>query len=145
MPSAFRAHFRTLCSALVCALSGALPLHAADLYSASAPVTDQSAEQRQEALRAALETVLVRVTGDRAINSWGDSDPILARASELVQRYGYERTEPTEELPAGLLLKASFDGRAVEAPNEADRVEASPTRFDTWQAFGFGAEAELQK
>ena len=115
MPSAFRAHFRTLCCALICALSGVLPLQASDLYSASAPVTDQSAEQRQEALRAALETVLVRVTGDRAINAWGDSDPILARASALVQRYGYERTEPTEEQPAGLLLKASFDGRAVEA------------------------------
>lgn len=114
MPRARSASFRAPFCALILALIAMAPAHATELYGATAPVADQSTEQRQEALRAALETVLVRVTGDRAINSWGDSDPILAKATALVQRYGYERTEPTEEQPAGLLLKASFDGRAIE-------------------------------
>ena len=108
-----RATCAAICAAL-CALLFGPQARAADLYSATVPVADQSAEERDAALRNALSTVLVRVTGDRQINSWGDTEPLLANARALVQRYGYERVPATETEPVGLKLIASFDGQAVQ-------------------------------
>ena len=92
-------------------LAAALPAAAVPvrgLYEASVPVSDQSPQLRDPALRRALSSVLVRVTGMR--------DPaaavsVLDRASVLVQGYGYEAAPGG----TGLRLRAQFDPRAVDA------------------------------
>lgn len=95
------------CALLVAALPAtAVPVRG--LYEASVVVPDQSPQHRDPALRRALQSVLVRVTGQR--------DPVAAasvveRASVLVQGYGYEAA-PTG---TGLRLRAQFDPRAVDA------------------------------
>jgi uncharacterized protein len=96
-----------VCALLVAAQpAAAVPVRG--LYEASVAVPDQSPQQREPALRRALQTVLVRVTGQR--------DPaaatgILDRASVLVQGYGYEAAPSGN----GLRLRAQFDARAVDA------------------------------
>jgi uncharacterized protein len=86
----------------------AVPLRG--LYEASVPVADQNPQGRDPALRQALQTVLVRVTGTRNLPEPAAST-LLARATTLVQGYGYEAA-PTGN---GLRLRARFDPRAVEA------------------------------
>lgn len=96
-----------VCALLVAALpAAAVPVRG--LYEASVAVPDQSPQQRDPALRRALHSVLVRVTGQR--------DPAVAasivdRASGLVQGYGYEAAPSG----TGLRLRAQFDSRAVDA------------------------------
>lgn len=110
-------------------------LHAATvsgLFTASAEVMDQSVEQRNQGLRRALADVLVRLTGDRSIHEWNDTEALLTQAPEMVQRYSFEKLPPPEaanapadaqpdatpELappePPAFRLHAVFDGRAVE-------------------------------
>ena len=99
------------------ALAGAMLLAAAPasavpvrgLYEASIPVRGQGPDAREPALRQALEIVLVRVVGTRALPT-GALD-LLSRASSLVQGYGYESIGSGRDLR----LRAQFDARAIEA------------------------------
>lgn len=95
--------------ALILASGAVSAAVARNLYEAGVPVADQAAETRGPALRAAFETVLVRVTGMRVLPA--EAAALLPRANEFVQGYGYEAA------PAGggLRLKAQFDARAVDA------------------------------
>lgn len=77
-----------------------------EAYQASVPVMSQAPEDRDEAMRRALATVLVRVSGDPSAAA---ADAILARATQLVQRYAYERDAERQ-----LRLMAAFDPQAVE-------------------------------
>lgn len=99
------------CIAALALLAASLPAAAVavrGLYEASVAVPDQSAGQREPALRRALENVLVRVTGQRHP---GAALGVLDRANVLVQGYGYEK----EADGKGLRLRAQFDPRAVDA------------------------------
>src|SRR5690349_3468583 len=78
------------------------------LYEATVPVKNQGPEAREPALQQAFETVLVRVTGSRALPP-GALD-LLPRASSFVQGYGYENSASGRELR----LRAQFDARAIE-------------------------------
>lgn len=80
------------------------------LYEARVAVADQSPQLRERALQQALEAVLVRVSGNRVLPA-AQATTMLARASSLVQGYGYE----TSAGGAGLQLAAQFDSRAVDA------------------------------
>jgi hypothetical protein len=82
------------------------PLPVLDPYEGRVPVPDQSADHREAGLRAALSQVLQRLSGELPPGS----DAIVARASQLVQRYGYEVDPQTRQLQ----LVAAFDRRAVE-------------------------------
>jgi len=76
------------------------------LYEAEVPVEDQGAEQRQQALREALEEVLNKVAeAQRAPVDPARIDAALEKAERYVQQYRY-----TEE---GLWVL--FDRRAVDA------------------------------
>lgn len=103
----------TACLALAAAwLAAAAPAHAVPvrgLYEAAVPVADQNPASREPALRAALAAVLVRLTGSRDLPA--GSDAVLQRASALVQGYGYDAAPSGK----GLVLRAQFDPRAVEA------------------------------
>ena len=99
------------CFAALALLAATLPAAAVPmrgLYEASVAVPDQSPGQREPALRRALESVLVRVTGQRHP---GAALGVLDRANVLVQGYGYEK-DPDGK---GLRLRAQFDPRAVDA------------------------------
>jgi hypothetical protein len=86
--------------------AGAVPVRG--LYEASVPVRNQRPDQRDAALRQALETVLIRVTGSRRLPP--EAADLLSRANSLVQGYGYESPGAGRELR----LRAQFDPRAVE-------------------------------
>jgi hypothetical protein len=79
------------------------------LYEASIPVRSQAPELRDAALQQALETVLVRVVGTRALPQ--AARDLLPRASSFVQGYGYESSGAGRDLR----LHARFDARAIEA------------------------------
>lgn len=79
------------------------------LYEASIPVRNQGAELRDGALRQALEIVLVRVVGTRALPP--AALDLLPRASSFVQGYGYQSAGGGRDLR----LHAQFDARAIEA------------------------------
>jgi uncharacterized protein len=104
--------------ALCLALAGALSATAFDaravtvrgLYEASIPVRSQAPELREGALRAALEIVLVRVVGTRALPQ--PALDLLPRAASLVQGYGYESVAGAGR---DLRLRAQFDSRAIES------------------------------
>jgi len=96
---------------LLAAASPAFAIPVPGLYEARVPVADQNPALREQALRQALTTVLVRLTGSRELPNGPAAQPILARASSLVQGYGYE----TPDTGTGLLLHAQFDPRAVQA------------------------------
>src|SRR5688500_18507192 len=100
------------------ALAGALFATAFDaravavrgLYEASIPVRNQSPDLREAALRQALEIVLVRVVGTRALPQ--PALDLVPRASSLVQGYGYESAAGGGR---DLRLRAQFDARAIES------------------------------
>ncbi|HET9679273.1 MAG TPA: DUF2066 domain-containing protein, partial [Gammaproteobacteria bacterium] len=104
------------------------PANAADasLFQASVPVADQSAAARDEALRNALEVVLVRVTGNPLVASSSAAASLLDNAAHYAGSYHYEQRIPASvqtqaqvgELAAEpepvLHLSASFDPAALE-------------------------------
>ncbi len=101
---------RTLSSLLgvVLVLALAVPCAAEDgasLYEAEAEVTNQSPEQRRQAVREALGKVLDRLSGEHDAAIAGKSrEQVLNRAEHYVQQYGY-----TEQ---GLWVR--FDRRALD-------------------------------
>ena len=97
-------------AALLLASAGAPAVAVRGLYEAAVPVADQNPQSRDPALRRALQIVLFRVTGTRELPPEAES-ALLGRAPTLVQGYGYEPTASGQ----GLLLRAQFDARAIEA------------------------------
>jgi hypothetical protein len=84
---------------------GAQALTRAELYQATAPVTDRSEAAQTAAFQAAMKVVLVRVTGRRS----ADEDPALAPLVAVARRYVQQyRTAPDNQ------LWVSFDGSAIE-------------------------------
>lgn len=77
------------------------------LYDATVPVADQSPRLREQGLRQALETVMIRASGLRDFSS-STGAPLLERTNTFLQGYGYESGA------GGLQLKARFDPRAVD-------------------------------
>lgn len=67
-----------------------------DLYVGEAPVADQSAEARAEALEEALGQVLVRASGDPDILEREAAADLLSYTSNWVLSYGYEEVEKEE-------------------------------------------------
>lgn len=92
MPKIF---LRTL---LVCiALVYGMPLYAVEvrgLYEAEVPVTAQDATQRQDAMRAALAEVLVKVTGNRNVGSVPGVTELVSNAPQYAQQYVYRAAPP---------------------------------------------------
>ncbi len=80
-----------------------------DLYRAEAPVQSQEPAAREQAFRAALEAVLIKVTGSRDIAGQPAAEPLLASASNYVQQFGYRNRG------AGTALDVVFDSAAVDA------------------------------
>ena len=88
------------------------PLAAASpLYEAEVPVADQSAAVRNQALRSAMTEVLVRVSGNRAVERQPGVFDLLSDPAPYVQQFGY-RPAPVAEAPWRLWVR--FDGSGLE-------------------------------
>ena len=101
--------FLALAFVLLAAAFPASAVPVRGLYEASIPVRNQGPDAREPALRAALETVLVRVVGTRELPQ--PALDLLGRASSFVQGYGYDSSGSGRDLR----LRAQFDARAIEA------------------------------
>ncbi|MCF6323605.1 MAG: DUF2066 domain-containing protein [Gammaproteobacteria bacterium] len=105
------------------ALIFSLSSHAAEvdgLYETEVLVTSQARDERNEAIRAALDEVLVRVSGDRNTPRREALRGLYKRSLQLVQQYRYRalprRAGAHGELPGGLtqVLWVSFDPAAID-------------------------------
>lgn len=95
------------------------------MYRFEQPVSDASESNRKAALRAALTTVLVRVTGDRRVAEQPPAQGLLARTDAYVQRYSYTKrpapaprpdaVAPPVEPEPELVLRGEFAQRALAA------------------------------
>lgn len=86
------------------------------LYEIEIPVKDQGAEERRNALKEALSTILLRLSGSKAMAQPGQFNLILERASRYVDQYRYRQPEPDVQTSSGsgLLLWVRFNKNAVE-------------------------------
>jgi len=107
--------FTVLAAGLV--VSWAAPAaEVAGLYEAEVPVTSQNALERVAASRAALEEVLVKVSGKADVAQLPQLEPLLSQADQWVQRYQYRVAPPgvgaTAATPTQLLWM-SFDRETI--------------------------------
>ena len=114
MPQYFSVYFpRNLRSAVILCLSVAalcfgdagIALTRAELYQASALMTDRSEAAQTEAFQTAMKIVLVRVTGRRSVEDDPALAPLIGSARRYVQQY---RGAPDGQ------VWVSFDGPAIE-------------------------------
>ncbi|MDY6829938.1 MAG: DUF2066 domain-containing protein [Pseudomonadota bacterium] len=109
----------------------ALPLWGAglggaeSLYQVRWPVSSQADSQREAAFTAGLETVLVRLTGDRGVAERPGVAQELASAHAYVEQFGYRQ-------PAGLdgvlELEVRFSPRQVRGLMSRNRLPLWPAR-----------------
>ena len=65
------------------------------LYNASVAVVGQDALERRRGFRLALESVLVKLTGDGVVATLPELDPLMRNASAHVAQYRYRALEAT--------------------------------------------------
>ncbi len=114
MNPVFRAYLLAV-TLLAAGMAGAQPALTLNPYEARVPVADQSLPARDRALQEALTQVVNRVGGDGAAIT---AAALIARAPQLVQRYGYDVDPLTRQLE----LVASFDARSIESQLRASGV-----------------------
>jgi hypothetical protein len=100
-----------LCIGLACATRAA---QVPDLYEAEVPVRTQAQAAREQAFRAALETVLIKITGSRSVADEPATEVLLNAPSNYVQQFGYRNGRP-------MTLWVQFDGGTLhDAVTEAN-------------------------
>lgn len=80
-----------------------------DLYVVTEPVQTRDRPERQEAFKAAMSAVLVKMTGDRSAADFPESELLQETASRYVQRFNY-----LGNAAEGYRLEVHFDGAALE-------------------------------
>jgi uncharacterized protein len=93
------------CIAGLCFGGAAFSLTRAEMYQATAPVSDRSEAAQSAAFQNAMRTVLVRVTGKRSADEDPNLSQLVTNARRYVQQY---RAAPDSQ------LWVSFDGPAIE-------------------------------
>ena len=91
-----------------------LPLHAEvieDLYLTTVPVESQDREERQEAIRAGLGQVLVRVTGSNQVLTAPEIEAALNQPARYAQRFRYQKQDIEGKKQQVLWVR--FDERAI--------------------------------
>lgn len=89
-----------------------------NLYQATAPVTTQQQKERDALAPELLKQVIIKLVGNENQVNNADIAPVLANATQLVERYEYirnniEAADLTQ--PDQLSLRLSFDKNAVNA------------------------------
>lgn len=87
-----------------------LAVEVTGLYEAEVPVTAQDATQRQDAMRAALAEVLVKVTGNRDVGALPGVAALVTNAPQYAQQYVY-RAAPV--IPGVKGMPASAPGKVI--------------------------------
>ena len=83
------------------------------LYQVSQPVTSQAPEERDRATQAALDTLVLRLTGDpKAAQNPGLAD-IRKNPQQIITQFGFDAGPPE-------VLKVNFD------PNATEQAYAAP-------------------
>ncbi|HIP52560.1 MAG TPA: DUF2066 domain-containing protein, partial [Chromatiales bacterium] len=114
-----------LLAALLFSLS-ALAAPATELYEAEVEAGGQDATARNKAIRAALQQVLVKVSGNRQILQREGVARELGNASSLVQQYRFRKEGEGDE--GRLWLRASFDSTAINRMLRRHRLPVWGTR-----------------
>lgn len=81
---------------------------ATGLFDVRMDVDDQSAEQREAAVRAGLRRIVVRLTGREAPEGEQALGTLLDNAEQYVQQYGYN------DVDDGVELRVRYDGPALQ-------------------------------
>ena len=83
------------------------------LYEAEVPVPDQLADNRDQAEKSAMRTVLIKITGDRFAPERTSLQPVVEKAGDYIQQYRYIQIPPDqaagEPLQPSLHLHVRFD------------------------------------
>lgn len=123
--------------ALVPVLSRAAPA----TYTGEAPVNSQSDDERVDALKTALASVVIQQTGDPGVLSRSDVAAAVAKADRYVLQFRYRKS--TDGAGAPLVLVAEFDSTAVDqmlqrlglgefAPGTTAPIDAAPVEATVW-------------
>ena len=99
--------------ALVCGIGNPVA-ESADLYMGEAPVSGEDAQERNRAILAAFDQVLVKLTGSRSVATRTGYQELLAKAPLLVQQYRYRMDEAQDDGVAQRFLTVRFDPPAVD-------------------------------
>lgn len=94
---------------------GAVPVE--NLYTVEVPVPTRDRPERQEAFKAGLSQVLVRVIGARSLEPYAGLDSLLETASRYVQRFEYmenRRADGRADEENPYRLRVTYDGPALE-------------------------------
>jgi uncharacterized protein len=94
-----------VCFAGLCVGEAAFSLTRAEMYQATAAVSDRSEAAQSAAFQNAMKTVLIRVTGRRSADEDPALSPLIGNARRYVQQY---RAAPDSQ------LWVAFDGPAIE-------------------------------
>lgn len=121
-----------------------------NLYQATAPVTTQQQKERDALAPDLLKQVLIKLVGNENQLSQANIAPVLANATQLVERYEYirnniEAADLTQ--PDQLSLRLSFDKNAVNAViRQLDLPRWGKVRPDVlvWLATDIDGQQSLQ-
>jgi hypothetical protein len=94
-----------VCVAGLCCGEAAFSFTRAEMYQATAPVSDRTEAAQTAAFQNAMRTVLIRVTGRRSADEDTALAPLISNARRYVQQY---RAAPDSQ------LWVAFDGPAIE-------------------------------
>jgi hypothetical protein len=87
-----------------------------NLYQASAPVSSRDLQEREQKAPELLRQVMLKLVGNEAVLNAAPTQSVLDEASNLVQKYEYQRTNIVSAdltRPDQLSLKLSFERGAV--------------------------------
>lgn len=101
-----------LAGIVLLAIAGFVSAEGLSLGATDVPVADRSAEARTEALGRALDQVLVRLTGRRALSEVPGLSGVRTQPSRWTRQFSYRQANDT------LMLSATFDVNAVLAELE---------------------------
>jgi hypothetical protein len=107
---------------LLAVVAGARASEIEGLYEAQVPVTGQREAERQDAVRAAFQQVLVKVTGDRRVATQQRLQALVQSPLKFVQQYLYRPLPPgfvpppapPEAARPTQILWVRFDAQAVD-------------------------------
>ena len=96
-------------------LSDCWAVEVRNLYEESVPVETREAPERAAAFKQALQSVLVRMTGNRGVLSHKEIEALVQNSSSYVQQYQYSEQQPVDsESSPAYLLWVRFDGAVLE-------------------------------
>ena len=103
---------------LLWGICGSAAAELGDLYAAEVPVTDDSPQARNNGLAAAMQEVLVRLSGRADVISQSGAAALSGRASSLVQQYRYRLGGDASQR----YLWAKFDKSALDSQMRAEGI-----------------------